>query len=90
MIWSLALTFFCGTAYELACVFWVHHCEAGHIWPAVGWSCFAALVTVVGLGEAIHRPLFIAAYVLGFGTGTWLGQRLSVKSRRGERCRLPK
>ena len=82
MIGLLALTFFCGAAYELACVSWVHHCEAGRTWPAVGWSCFAALVTVVGLGEAIHRPLFIAAYVLGFGTGTWLGVRPRLRKRR--------
>jgi hypothetical protein len=80
MIWALALTFLCGAAYELACVFWVHHCEAGRSWPAVGWSCFAALVTVIGLGEAIHRPPFIAAYVLGFGAGTWLALRVKTRT----------
>jgi hypothetical protein len=85
VIWLLALTFLCGATYELACVFWVHYCEAGRTWPAVGWSCFAALVMVSGLGEAIRRPLFIAAYVLGFGAGT--GLAIQVKRRMGKDCR---
>ena len=77
--WLLVLTFFCGAAYELGCVFWVHYSELGRTWPAVGWSCFNALVTVIGLGEALHRPAFIAAYVVGFGAGT--GAAISYKTR---------
>lgn len=79
LIWALLLTFFCGAAYELACVFWVHYSEKNRSMPAVFWSCFAALVTVIGLGEALHRPPFIAAYVLGFGAGTWLA--IQIKKR---------
>jgi hypothetical protein len=76
---SLLLTFLCGAAYELACVFWVHFSEKNQSLPAVFWSCGAALVTVIGLGEALHRPLFIVAYVLGFGTGTWFA--IQIKKR---------
>jgi hypothetical protein len=71
-VWPLALTWLCGAAYECACVFWVHFAESCRIGPAVAWSCIAALVTVVGLGEAIHRPVYIAAYVAGYGCGTAL------------------
>ena len=78
----LALTFFCGAAYECGCVFWVHYSELNRTVPAVGWSCFNALVTVIGLGEALHRPLYIAAYVIGYGAGTYgairIKQRMSV------------
>ena len=72
MIWLLLLTFFCGAAYECACVFWVHHSEKGDSVYAALWSMFAALVTCIGLGEALHNPLFILLYTLGFGVGTYL------------------
>jgi hypothetical protein len=73
------LTFLCGAAYECSCVFWVYYSEKNKVVPSVIWSCFAALVTVIGLGEAIHRPLFIAAYTIGFGAGTWLA--IQIKKR---------
>lgn len=79
MIPLLLLTFFCGAAYECGCVFWVHYSEKNEIWKAVVWSCFNALVTVIGLGEALNKPLFIAAYVVGFGVGTWLA--IKIKAR---------
>ncbi len=75
----LLLTFLCGAAYECGCVFWVHYSEKGRTVPAIVWSCFNALVTVIGLGEALHRPLFIAVYVIGFGVGT--GLAIEVKRR---------
>lgn len=86
MIPILALTFFCGASYELGCVFWVHYSERGRVKLAVVWSMFNALVTVVGIGEAAvgigdaaPRPLVIAAYVIGYGAGTWLA--LVIKRR---------
>lgn len=75
----LLLTFACGAAFECGCVFWVHYSELNRVWPAVAWSCFNAFVTVIGLGEALHRPLFITAYVLGFGFGTWCA--IKIKQR---------
>ncbi len=82
--WALLLTFFCGAAYELGCVFWVHYSEQNRSSLAVMWSCFNALVTVVGLGEALHRPMFIAVYVGGFGAGTWLAIRIKAKWMSGQ------
>ena len=76
MIALLLLTFLCGAAYECGCVFWVHYSEQNKIGAAVAWSCFNALVTVIGLGEALNKPLFIAAYVLGFGVGTWVAIKI--------------
>jgi hypothetical protein len=73
---ALLLTFLCGAAYELGCAFWVHYSETNRELPAVFWSCFNCLVTVVGLGEALHRPIFIAVYVAGFGAGTGLAIRI--------------
>ena len=72
----LFLTFVCGAAYELACVFWVRTSERKQAWPATGWSAFAALVTCIGLGEALHDPIMIAAYVAGFASGTHVAIRI--------------
>jgi uncharacterized protein YebE (UPF0316 family) len=74
--WLLALTFFCGAAYECGCVFWVYYSEKNKIIPAVLWSCFNALVTVIGLGEALHKTTYVATYVVGFGFGTGLAIKL--------------
>jgi|HubBroStandDraft_1064217.scaffolds.fasta_scaffold115817_4 hypothetical protein len=80
MVLDAVLTFACGAAYELACVFWVQASEANRAKTAAAWSCLAALVTCLGLGEALHQPVMIAAYVSGFGFGTYVGVR--VKARR--------
>lgn len=81
MIPSLLLTFFCGAGYELGCVFWVHYSEKNSSGLAVFWSCFNALVSVIGLGEAIHRPLFIAVYVAGFGAGTYAAIKIKMRKK---------
>lgn len=80
MMLDVALTFACGAAYELACVFWVQASESNRAGTAAAWSCFAALVTCLGLGEALHQPAMIAAYASGFGFGTYVGVR--AKARR--------
>ena len=81
------LTFLCGAAYECACVFWVHHTEGGRALRAVPWSMFAALVTAIGVEGFLTRRVFIIAYVLGFGAGTYLAvkikQRLKESYARG-------
>ena len=74
MTWSAILvTFLCGAGYEAACVYWTHYAEKGR--PLATGSCamVAALLTCVGLGEALHHPAGIAAYVGGFGVGSTLG-----------------
>lgn len=75
----LALTFFCGAAYETGCAFWVYYTERNRVAPAVFWSVFNCLVTVIGLGESLHRPAFIAVYALGFGFGTYVAIRLKAR-----------
>lgn len=76
MIFSLALTFFCGAAYECGCVFWVHYSETEAIKKAVLWSMFNALVTAIGIEHFLKGPEFIAVYVLGYGFGTFLGIKI--------------
>lgn len=78
---ELALTFVCGALYECGCVFWVHYAEEDRAIAAAIASCFGAFVTCIGLGEALHRPSFIAAYVLGYGVGTWLGVHIKRRLR---------
>lgn len=72
-------TFLCGAAYECGCVFWVHYSEKGKKLPAVLWSCFNALVTVLGIESFLKNWVLALAYILGFGAGTYLAMR--IKSR---------
>lgn len=73
------LTFICGAAYECGCAFWVYFSEKNRIVPAVICSCINALIAVIGLGRALSNPLFIIAYVMGFGTGT--GLAITIKKK---------
>lgn len=80
MIAALALTFLCGAAYECGCVFWVANSEAGRSVPAVFWSMFNALVTCIGIEQFLKGWVFVVAYVLGYGFGTYVA--IEVKKRR--------
>jgi hypothetical protein len=72
LLWLL-ITFSCGTAYELGCVFWTHYSEANKIVQASLWSVFNALITCIGLGRALKNPPMIAAWAVGWGVGTAMG-----------------
>lgn len=82
MIGSLLLTFACGAAYECGCVFWVAHSEASRASKAVAWSMFVALVTCVGVEQFLKGPAFVAAYVLGYGAGTFVAIKVKDHVRR--------
>jgi hypothetical protein len=74
MHWSsLLLTFACGAGYEAACVYWTHYSEKGRPFMTGSCAMVAALLTCIGLGEALHQPAGIAAYVAGFGFGSTMG-----------------
>jgi hypothetical protein len=75
----LVLTYLCGAAYELGCVFWVHYSESEQTWKAVRWSCFNALVTIIGIEGALQTLPLKVAFVLGFGSGTYLAINLKRK-----------
>ena len=70
------LTFACGAAYELGCVFWVHYSERERTLPAVGWSMFNAVVTIVGIESFLKSWIFAIAYIFGFGFGTAVAIRI--------------
>jgi hypothetical protein len=87
MIWQLALTFAAGAAYELGCVFWVMYSEAKQAGRAVPWSMFNALVTAIGVEHFLRGPLFVGAYVVGFGAGTYVAIRLKIRLLRADAAR---
>lgn len=76
VLMTFLLTFACGAAYECGCVFWVYYSEKRRAGPAVAWSCFNALVTVIGIESFLKSWLFALAYVIGFGVGTYLAIRI--------------
>lgn len=79
MLALLALAFASGAAYECGCVFWVHYSESGRAGRAVLWSMFNAIVTVVGVEQFLKGWPFVAAYVLGFGAGTYAAIRIKAR-----------
>lgn len=77
--WLVLLTFCCGAAYECGCVFWVHYSESNRSGYAVAWSMFNALVTVLGIETFLKSWVYAAAYVLGYGFGTYVA--IQIKQR---------
>lgn len=84
--WGLVLlTFVSAAAYECGCVFWVHYAELGRRLPAVGWSCFNALVTVIGVEGFLKSRFLAAVFVVGFGCGTFFAMTLKRRLARSAR-----
>lgn len=77
----VCLAFACGGAYEFGCARWVAHAEAKRPWPAVRWSIFNALVTVVGIESFLKGIPYVVAYVLGYATGTYVAVRFAGRSK---------
>lgn len=73
------MTFICGAAYEAGCVWWVHHSEAGNKLSASAWSCFNALVTIIGVEGFLSSRWCAGAYVLGYGVGTFVAMSFKRK-----------
>lgn len=71
MIAVCLLTFVCGAAYECGCVFWVHYSERSRRIPAVGWSMFNCMVTMIGTEAFLTHWQVKIAFMAGFGTGTY-------------------
>jgi hypothetical protein len=86
VLFQLVLTFLCGAAYEWGCVFWVQHSEAGRAGRAALWSMFVALVTAVGVEQFLKGYAHVAAYVLGYGAGTYVAISLK-RFRASDRSR---
>ena len=84
MIWILIAAYLSGLFYEAGCVFWIHFSEAGKQWPAVGWSMFNAIVTITGVEAFLTGWPYKLAYVLGFGSGTYVAIRLKKKLKSHE------
>lgn len=79
------LAFTSGAVYELGCVFWVHHSEAGDAKRTAGWSMLCATCEVLGIGQSIASPIAAPFFVLGYGFGSWLGVRIA-KRRTASLC----
>lgn len=78
-ILPFVITFVCGAAYEMGCVFWVHFSEHNDVIGAVLFSMFNAIVTVIGTEQYLKNFPLKVIFVLGFGTGTALAILLKIK-----------
>lgn len=79
MIAACCLAFIAGATIESACVFWVHFSEREQALRTALCSMLIAIAQVTGFGEALlsnHRWIASAAYVLGFGVGTFTSVRV--------------
>lgn len=73
MIPSLFIAFVGGLMMELTAVFWVHHTENRAAEKAGLVSCVQATAMVFGLGETYHSGYPAAAFIVGYGAGTYIG-----------------
>lgn len=73
MILPSLIAFFGGLVMELTAVFWVHHTEKRAAEKAGLVSCVQATAMVFGLGETYHAGWPALAFIVGYGTGTYIG-----------------
>lgn len=71
MIGSALLAFASGFTIETACVYWVHFSERNRALPTALCSMLIGAAQVLGIGESIHDWHNGAAFVLGYGVGTF-------------------
>jgi len=71
MISECAIALFGGAAYEAGCVGWVHYAERGRPMFAALFSMFCAAAQVAGIAESIRSIPAAAAFVVGYGAGTY-------------------
>jgi hypothetical protein len=79
---AILLAFLAGVVIESACVCWVHFSERGFALYTALCSMLIATAQVSGLSEALlskHKRWASAAYVLGFGVGTFSTVYLKTK-----------
>jgi hypothetical protein len=72
---ALAIAFASGFLIECACVFWVHYSERGAPAKTAFFSMIVGSAQVLGIGESIRDPWASGAFVLGYGTGTYITVR---------------
>lgn len=83
MILRALIAFISGAAVELACVFWCANAAKGDARRTALWSMVIATSQLLGIGEGLTGFLVGASYVLGFGTGSYLGVLISKRRGRG-------
>lgn len=68
---SALLAFASGFVIEMACVYWVHFSERNRALPTALCSMLIGGAQVLGIGESIQDWRVGAAFVLGYGCGTF-------------------
>ena len=72
MLTDCLVAFGGGAFSEAACLWWVSASERGRPALAAAFSMLYALAIASGIGEAVHTLAGKAAFVAGFGFGTYV------------------
>lgn len=76
---TVLLAFCAGAIIESACVLWVHFAGQDRAISTAICSMLVAIAQISGLSEALmskHKRAASLAYVIGFGTGTYVAVSL--------------
>ena len=65
--------FFAGLAYEYMGTLWALTATRKHPHKAAMYAAGCAIMTVIGVGGALHSVLGTVALAAGYAVGTWLG-----------------
>lgn len=76
MLWHCVAALASGIAVELLAVLWVDRVGRRGAFSAALVSAAQATATVVGIGESVQHGWAAAAFVFGYGLGSYLGVRL--------------
>lgn len=71
MVGATIIAFVSGFAIETACVYWVHFSERNRALPTAFCSMVIGAAQVCGIGESIRDWRVGAAFVAGYGIGTY-------------------
>ena len=81
MLYLGLLVFVCGAFYEASCVGFVHYSEEGSPARTAAMSMLAGLAQVTGIFESVSDWRVAPFFVLGLGTGAYLGVRAKQRGK---------
>jgi hypothetical protein len=77
----MLIAFLSGVVYEIGCVFWCTDAAGGNAHRTAAWSMLVATCQLAGIGEGLTGIEVGVCYVLGFGTGSYLGVLISKRKK---------
>lgn len=81
MIFYVIFNFFLGVAVDLLYVLWIKAVADDKRFYAVLWSVLISICSLFGFLNAVDHRWLSIPYIVGLGTGTYLGMIFGKKNR---------